>query len=202
MKWLISGALLFVAVVVGLSIYLQPNDFSQCGQKPSTDSTQQCASADAIVVLSGGDTTARTAAGVQLYKDGWARTLVFTGAAQDKSGPSNAETMKQQAVNAGVPESAIILDENAADTQENARNTQVIISQHKFKTIILVTSGYHQRRANLEFSKWTAGTVTIKNHPVTGDKDWNPFWWLTLRGWWLAGGETAKIIAFYFGASS
>lgn len=200
MKWLLLIPIFIVALIVGLTIYLEPNSFIGCGSKPATQGTS-CTKADAIVVVSGGDTQARTQAGIDLYKNGWADSLVLSGAAQDKTGPSNAEAMQLQAENAGVPKSAIFIDEKAMNTQQNAENTQSIFKQHDFSTIILVTSGYHQRRASLEFNKLGDG-LTVRNYPVISDKDWNWFWWLTPRGWWLAGGEIVKIIAFYLGASS
>ncbi len=199
MKWFIGVVVLLVALIVGISVYLQPNNFIGCGEKPVSGS--QCDKADAIVVVSGGDTEARTAAGISLYKNGWADYLVLSGAAFDKSGPSNAAAMKLQAEDAGVPASAILIDEDAANTQQNAENTQSIFEENSFGDVILVTSGYHQRRASLEFNKG-AETVTIRNYPVLQDDDWNWYWWVTPRGWWLAGGEVAKIIAFYFGVSS
>ena len=200
MKWLIGVAALVVALIVGLSIYLQPNNFIGCNDTPRADT--QCDKADAIVVVSGGDTEARTAAGINLYKNGWADYLVLSGAAYDKSGPSNAAAMKLQAEDAGVPASAILIDEDAANTQQNAENTQSIFEENNFEDVILVTSGYHQRRASLEFKKNAEEKVTIRNYPVLNDDDWSWYWWVTPRGWWLAGGEVAKIVAFYFGVSS
>lgn len=188
-----------VALILGLSFYLQPNDFMSCGKQPVVNS--ECAKANAIVVVSGGDTTARTAAGINLYKKGWADYLVLSGAALDKSGPSNAAAMKIQAEEAGVPAYAILVDEEAMNTQENAVNTQSIFNDRDFHDVILVTSGYHQRRASLEFNK-RAGDTIIRNYPVVSDQDWGWYWWATPRGWWLAGGEVAKIIAFHLGTSS
>lgn len=198
-KWLFIVPITLVAIIVGLSIYLQPNDFLGCGDKPIADT--KCSAADAIVVVSGGNTVARTEAGINLYKKGWADYLVLAGAAQDKTSLSNAAAMKLQAQQAGVPDSAILIDEESANTQQNAENSQSIFEEHDFKDVILVTSGYHQRRASLEFNKLTEGVV-IRNYPVVSDGDWSWYWWLTPRGWWLAGGEVAKIIAFYFGVSS
>src|SRR6218665_3282858 len=108
MKWLFLIPAFIVALIIGLSIYLQPNDFMSCGKQPVVNS--DCDKADAIVVVSGGDTEARTAAGINLYKEGWADYLVLSGAALDKSGPSNAATMKSQAEEAGIPEYAILVD--------------------------------------------------------------------------------------------
>jgi uncharacterized SAM-binding protein YcdF (DUF218 family) len=75
-----------------------------------------------------------------------------------------------------------------------------MIASNDIKSIILVTSGYHQRRASLEFSKRTTG-VTILNHPVAQDQDWSMWWWTNPRGWSLAVGEFFKIIAFNFEAT-
>jgi uncharacterized SAM-binding protein YcdF (DUF218 family) len=200
MKWLIGVVVFLAAFIALVSVYLQPNSFLGCSAKPMAE-TANCTKADAIVVVSGGDTRARTQAGIDLYKNGWASELIFSGAAQDKSGPSNAEAMQRQATDAGVPESAIVIDEDSESTQQNAKNTNTILDDKEYKNIILVTSGYHQRRASLEFNK-QAESVTIRNHPVTQDGDWGWFWWLTPRGWWLTGGELVKIVAFYLGATS
>ncbi len=199
MKWLISIAILIIVFIVLITVYLQPNSFLGCNPTPSASG--ECVKADAIVVVSGGDTEARTAAGINLYKNGWADTLILSGAAQDKSGPSNAQAMERQAMAAGIDESAIVVEDKAESTQQNAQNTKTIFTNRGFNNVILVTSGYHQRRASLEFNKW-ATNVTIRNYPVTQDSDWGWFWWLSFRGWWLAGGELVKIVAFYLGATS
>ena len=196
MKWFIVIGVILAISTLAISVFLQPNDFKSCEVRPTTAG---CAKADAIVVVSGGDTAARTNAGIQLYRDGWADALVLSGAAQDKTGPSNAAAMRQQAVEQGVPEAAIFLDEEAINTQQNAENSQTIFKQNGFRDAILVTSGYHQRRASIEFERRADG-VQVRDYPVVQDKDWGPFWWLTARGWWLAGGELAKITAIQLGA--
>ena len=199
MKWLIVIPAFIVALIIGLSIYLQPNNFIGCSAEPLAET--ECDRADAIVVVSGGDTEARTAAGIELYKAGWADYLVFSGAAQDTSGPSNAAAMSAQAQQQGVPIHASLIDEDAVNTQQNAANAQSIFKERAFEDVIVVTSGYHQRRASLEFNKRADG-VLIRNYPVLNDSDWSWYWWATPRGWWLAGGEMVKIIAFYAGATS
>jgi len=193
MKWLFGIPAIIVALIIGISFYLQPNDFIGCQEVPATGAPQ-CEKADAIVVVSGGDTMARTDEGIRLYKSGWADTLVFSGAAQDKSGPSNAAAMRTRALAQSVPSSAILVEEKSATTEENALNTKTILANNDIKNVILVTSGYHQRRAALEFEK-LGGTITLRNHPLINDKDWSLLWWLTPRGWWLAGSEIVKIIA-------
>lgn len=194
---LVLGLLGFV--IVGLSIYLQPNDFNLCANPTPSE---QCKQADAIIAISGGDTTARTNHAVNLYKQGWAPLIIFSGAAQDKTGPSNALAMRKIATDAGVPADSILIEEYAETTKQNAIKTNELLEAHGIRSVILVTSAYHQRRASLEFHKRVDQTsITVRSNP-TFDKDWDWYWWLTPRGWWLAIGEFVKIIAFYSGASS
>jgi uncharacterized SAM-binding protein YcdF (DUF218 family) len=135
--------------------------------------------ADAIVAISGGDTQARTNEAVAVQKAGWAPRLIFSGAAQDPNSPSNASAMRRGALAAGVSPTAIDVDELARDTLENASDTASIIRENNYKTIILVTSQYHQRRAYLEFHHLLGSDVKIINHPAPNDNQWPG------RGWWL-----------------
>jgi uncharacterized SAM-binding protein YcdF (DUF218 family) len=199
MKLIIGIVLGFAAIIIGLSVYLAPNDLAGCSDKPTT--TKPCQAADAIVAVSGGDTTARTKEAITLYQNGWAPKLIFSGAAQDKSGPSNAEAMRRVARSEGVPDGDIITEEAGATTKQNAQNTQTIFTRNQISSVILVTSAYHQRRAGLEFTQQSAGTVAVRSHPVASDDQWSMWWWLTPTGWYLAIGEFVKIIAFYVGGT-
>jgi uncharacterized SAM-binding protein YcdF (DUF218 family) len=195
-KWLIIIPLVLLVLIGGISFYLQPNDFVGCSETP-LQVNEKCGPVDAIVVVSGGDTNERTDEGITLFKQGWADVIIFSGAAKDKTGLSNAAAMRLRAIQADIPAHSIYVDEFSETTEQNAANTQSIFQLHGFDTVMLVTSGYHQRRASLEFEKRADGT-DILNHPVIKDKDWSfAWWWTTPRGWWLAGGELAKIIAFY-----
>lgn len=197
-RFLIVVPLFIIAIIVAISLYLQPNDLVGCGDTPSL--TDNCSSVDAIVVISGGDTNARTDEAVKLFQNGWAPKLVLSGAAEDKSGPSNAAAMQARALSSGVPQSAILLDESSQTTKQNAKYVQPIFTANDISSIILVTSGYHQKRASLEFNK-NNSNIYIKNHPVLSDKDWSLWWWTSPHGWTLAVTELFKTIVFYAGAS-
>lgn len=198
-RFLIAVPLFIIGIIVAISLYLQPNDLLGCGDTPNL--TDNCAAVDAIVVISGGDTNARTDEAVRMFKNGWAPKLVLAGAAEDKTGPSNAAAMKQRAVSTGVPASVIYLDEASETTKQNATYVQSIFIANDISSIILVTSGYHQKRASLEFNKNNTN-IYIKNHPVLNDQDWSMWWWTSPRGWTLAVTELFKIIVFHVGAST
>lgn len=194
-RFLIGFVVLISVIIIAISIYLQPNDITVC--KDVITRTAPCQKVDAVVAISGGDTNARTDEAIRLYKNGWTETLIFAGAALDKSGPSNASVMRDRAVSAGIPSSRIFIDEQSETTKENAQNTQSILKSKNIQTIILVTSGYHQRRAAIEFAKYNP-TVTVYNNPVSNDRDWSFWWWTSPRGWTLAVTELFKVIVLNF----
>ena len=206
MKFMIKAiiaVIVFAFMVLLIGTYLSPDDLRGCdiSLKSKESSNLACKRVDAIVAVSGGDTDARTDEAVKLYKNGWSNLLIFSGAAADKTGPSNAKAMRKHALKKGVPDSAIVIEENSNTTQENARLSRNVFSERKISRIILVTSAYHQRRAGIEFRLAAGGNVEVINHPVAQDKQWSNWWWISPNGWWLAMSEIIKIIATYAGAS-
>ncbi len=187
MKRFLVGLVVFFGVVAGLAItfffgigyYLSPQD-------PLTKS-------DAIVAISGGETDARTAEAIKLYQDGLAPKVIFSGAAADPNGPSNAQTMARTAIAAGVPSTAVSLDELATDTRGNAAGVAKIAVDENIRSIILVTSPYHQRRANLDFRHELGQNFPIINHS-SYDAQWRrSHWWATAESRALTFAELQKV---------
>jgi len=87
--------------------------------------------------------------------------------------------MAKAAEKQGVPSSAIQLEESAANTQENSADVAVMVKNHGYHKLILVTSPYHQRRASILFERAVAKDVTVLNHS-SYDKTWRRSdWWAT-----------------------
>lgn len=167
------------ALLVGVGFYLSPQDNAD--------------KADAIVVVSGGQTTSRAEKGIDLYKQGYASNIIFSGAALD-DGPSNAFAMRDQALASGVPAGNIYIDEKSQNTYENAVNSKAILQSLAASKIILVTSPYHQRRANQTFE-----SVLGKSYQVLGVSAFDDRW--SKSQWWRRGfplfisvSETWKLI--------
>lgn len=170
---------LLVAFFFGIGYYLSPQD--------------ALAKADAIVAISGGETDARTSEAVKLYQDGWASSIIFSGAAADPNGPSNAKVMANSAIKAGVPESAIFLDEVAVNTRQNASDVGQIVQSKNFRSIILVTSPYHQRRASIAFRRALGSSFVIINHS-SYDAAWRrSHWWASAQSRSLTLAELQKV---------
>lgn len=175
----VSAILVLIIVALPLFIgwYLSPQDALE--------------KSDAIVVVSGGDNDSRIQKGVDLYKEGWAPYLVFSGAAAE--GPiSNAKAMKSIAVAKGVPASKVLIEEKSKTTEENANFSAVVVASQSFKSLILVTSPYHQRRTYQLFKK-AMPEVKILNQSAL-DENWRKKgWWQTNVGRFLTVGELGKI---------
>lgn len=154
--------------------------------------------ADVIVSLSGDTNGARAATAAALYVAGYARLVLFSGAAIDPESLSSAELMAKHAAAAGVPQSAILIEPLARSTDDSARLVRDLMQSRGLKRALLVTSGYHQRRAALEFSRAFAGTeLSFANVPAE-DPDWDALlWWLDPEQSDLTLRELAKLAFAY-----
>ena len=128
--------------------------------------------ADAIVVFAGGVGESGEAGGgyqervkqaVDLYRAGYAPRMIFSSgfvfAFQE------AEVMKSLAVANGVPESAILLETQAANTRDNVVLSDRILHANGWRSILLVSSPYHMRRALLTWRR-AAPDVEVTPAPV------------------------------------
>ena len=109
---------------------------------------------DAIVVFAGGVGESGKAGGgaqerlkkaVDLYREGWAPYLVLSSGYVYSF--REAETMRALAIDQGVPAANIALEQRATNTYENVKFVEDILRDHKWQSILLVSSPYHMRRA-------------------------------------------------------
>jgi uncharacterized SAM-binding protein YcdF (DUF218 family) len=149
--------------------------------------------ADAVLVFSGDPEYERTLEAVRVYRAGYAPYLVFSG----QGGPGDsAQSMAEVAHRSGVPGSAILLEPRARSTYENVAFVRDLLARHHVRTLILVTSPYHERRAYL-VARHVLRDVALVNHPVP-HSSWSPEGW-----WWTPGGrqtvvdEYAKLGAYF-----
>ena len=78
--------------------------------------------------------------------------LTGGGTAKENKDVTEGGQMKEYLVNVkGLDEKRIILETKAMDTIENAKNTIEKLTEYNIKSITVITSDYHIRRANLLF---------------------------------------------------
>ena len=136
------------------------------------DQTQR---ADVIVVLGAqvmsngqpGTSLARRAAhAASLYKQGYADYVLCSGGVGDYP-PSEARAACGRVMELGVPPEAIVYEEDAHSTEENAAFSAKIMRAHGWRSAILATDGFHMFRAAWMFQR--AG-ITVYPSPaqITG----------------------------------
>jgi len=134
--------------------------------------------ADAIIVLSDDNFYAdRATRASQVFREGLA-PLVLASGRRLRPHAGIAELMEHDLIERGVPKDKILRVAHDADnTREEAEVLAQVAIQRKWKSVIVVTSNYHTRRARYIFEKvFPAGTVIR----VTGarDGDFDPErWW-------------------------
>ncbi len=87
---------------------------------------------------------------LQLYKLGIVKKIMISGGSGQVfgEGPSEAELAKRLFMLSGVPAKDIITEGTSRNTHENALNSSKILNeQYPDEQYLLVTSGYHMRRA-------------------------------------------------------
>ena len=79
--------------------------------------------------------------------------IVVSGGRVFATGAPVAPIAKRFLVDLGIPPNALIIEDRSRDTYENAIFCKSICQAHGFKKPLMVTSGYHIKRALLCFDK-------------------------------------------------
>nr|WP_262908625.1 YdcF family protein [Hymenobacter translucens] len=85
-----------------------------------------------------------------LYRAGRIRYVIVSGGSGSvrKVAHTEARDLATLLRLSGVPWEAILVEEQSRNTRENALNTQLLLRQHpEIKSLVLITSAFHQRRA-------------------------------------------------------
>jgi uncharacterized SAM-binding protein YcdF (DUF218 family) len=112
---------------------------------------------------------ARVRHAVDLYHAGYGKKLLFSGGKDTEDGVIEGEEMKKLAIAMGIPEQAILVENNATSTYENLLFGKAIIENNHAKTVIIVTEPFHMPRAS-----WVADKLGVL-HTVSPAID-SPCW--------------------------
>ncbi|MDX1689469.1 MAG: YdcF family protein [Acidimicrobiia bacterium] len=82
------------------------------------------------------------------------RITVLVGCGGIGDGPrSEAETIRDLAVAAGVPPASVLLEDRSTSTLEHARNLRPIAAEHGWNRLLIVTDRFHLPRARFLFRR-------------------------------------------------
>jgi uncharacterized SAM-binding protein YcdF (DUF218 family) len=145
---------------------------------------------DAIVVLTGG--RGRVEEGLRLYREGKGRWLLFIGV----DPAVHKEDLLREDKGLQHTE-GIILEKVSRNTLENAIYGRDLILQRDIRSIRLITSRYHMKRATLLFRNLLPKYVAIYPHPVD-TKNLKEKWWNDQGSFRLLFTEFYKYCMFRF----
>jgi uncharacterized SAM-binding protein YcdF (DUF218 family) len=97
-----------------------------------------------------GPLRARAEKAVELYRQGMAPALLFSGGVGDNA-PAEGVVARAIALDMGVPASACWLEDQSHSTAENAARSAVVLRERGVKTAIVVSDPYHLLRARQYF---------------------------------------------------
>ena len=164
--------------------------------------------ADAIVVLSGSaNYKERAHEATRLLLEGRSPRILITN--DNQHGPWSSadqrnlffyERSLKEIRNAGVPaEKVELLPQPVSSTHEEAELVRQYVEAHGLRSVLIVTSAYHSRRALWVFSR-VFGNTGIRIGLVSvrpGDESPRPAtWWFSRRGWKLVPTEYIKMIYY------
>jgi len=168
-RWLCAAAVLWLIVwsTPASSIWL----YHSLTKDYPAQSVETLPAVDAIVVLGGGmiepftsviypevsPTGNRLWHAARLYKAGKAPVIILTGAGEQEAAVPFLRDL-------GVPTSAIRLETESRNTEENARFTAAMLARMNARRILLVTSSWHIRRA-----QWLFAHAGIESIPSVTD---------------------------------
>lgn len=137
--------------------------------------------ADAIIALGGDPLCLRERHAAELYHRGLGRKIVIAGLPFAWGG--NTGDAKRRYLNCrGVPDADIVVLPVATNTRQEASTLQTMMRQNQWRSMIVVTSPYHSRRALFTMER-RAGEMRFYSAPVPAEApEWRPAqWWMRRR---------------------
>ena len=87
---------------------------------------------------------------IDLYNNGYVQRIIITGGIGEGNVYSDSFIGKKYTVSKGIPEDAIYIEETSTITEENLKNSKVIMDEHNYKTALIVSDPLHMKRAMLQ----------------------------------------------------
>ncbi len=167
--------------------------------------------ADAILVLGGSHTyIERTQKAAELFKKGVSRKIYLTDDGEqsgwskaEQRNPAFVELARKSLIAQGVPaENIEILQPQVTGTIYEARILSEKAKSANLKSLLIVTSAYHTRRAFSTFQRIFTENNQLTElgiaAPPTGIQTPPPYrWWFSRFGWQIVAGEYVKSFGYW-----
>lgn len=115
-------------------------------------------------------TIARAKKAAELWKQGVAPIIVSSGGGPETVPRKQADVMADILIEEGVPDEAIVREDQSRTTIQNIKNTKILLGKESFKAAV-VTTDFHVARSVL-ICKQLGIDATGFGATVPHDKDW------------------------------
>lgn len=159
--------------------------------------------ADAIIVLGDDNFYAdRATHAAQLFRQGVAPIVVASGK-KLRPNAGISELMEHDLLERGVPKEKILpFAHDSSSTEEEALALRALAVEKNWKSVVLVTSNYHTRRARYIFQKIFPRTITVSVASAS-DGEFDPGrWWEKRQSQKLFGHEMLGMLEAMWHARS
>ena len=114
---------------------------------------------------------------VGLYEDGLAMRIILTGGVGEGNARSDAAIARDYVQAQGVPAWAILLEDQSTITQGNLENAKKLMSEHGYRSALIVSDPLHMRRAMMiaEDCGLTAYSSPTRTSMYRSPQTWVPF---------------------------
>jgi hypothetical protein len=142
-----------------------------------------------IIFVFGGKDINRIKKGIELYKLGFAPKILVSGRSPfyvEAYGISEAERFKDRAIKSGIPEEAILIENQSVNISDNIKRSLDLLDEKQipYKSIIQVIAWYAQRRAWGTLMRYSVnGTESQMVNPESSDPELTrDNWYKTKKG--------------------
>ena len=193
-----------LAIVLALALYA----FARVGVYLTKEDPIR--KADAIAVLAG-TRMDRALEAADLYQSGYAPRIVITQQKPERSFavlaqrgialPQDADVTRGVLQQLGVPADAIIIPAAIhGNTAQEAQTLRQLAVGNRWRTLIVVTSKYHLRRAGFALRRELNGTgIAVMMHGTRYDEVRPDRWWTSRADWRWVISEGGKLVAYELG---
>lgn len=119
---------------------------------------------DAAVVLTGSE--GRIARGLEAVRKGWSRKLLVSGVDKDVK---PREFAAEYDVSAATMKCCVALDYESYDTRSNALEASRWLARHELRSVRLITTDWHMRRAAFELDEAKPAGVSVIHDSVASE---------------------------------
>jgi uncharacterized SAM-binding protein YcdF (DUF218 family) len=156
--------------------------------------------ADVIHVIAGEDY--RTDYAIQLYRQGFGRTLFFTGGWCEIHLYRHGEHANERAQDQGVPLEAVAFDDSpVVSTYMEAERLKAWIAQspEPVRSVIVVSDPFHMRRARWTYRKVLGDRIEVQMAPVPFElTPYRRMWWKDWQSRQNVREEYTKLVYYLF----